>query len=284
MAKVYVFYNPISGEKIDQEKLDDCLDFGEDTPVFVDVRERNGYAEVVKTLSKDDKILICGGDGTLNRFAEETENLELENEVYYYATGSGNDFWTDVGRKKGDDPVRVNEYLVDLPHAIVNGEKRLVVNGVGYGIDGYCCEEGERQREQGQEKINYTSIAIKGLLFKYRPKNAIVTVDGKEYSFKKVWLAATMNGRYYGGGMMPAPNQDRLSKDKKVSLVVFHGSGPLKTLMIFPSIFSGEHVKKEKNVAVLTGKNITVKYDKPAPLQIDGEVYSNISEYTVVCD
>ena len=284
MAKVYVFYNPISGEKIDQEKLDDCLDFGEDTPVFVDVRERNGYAEVVKTLSKDDKILICGGDGTLNRFAEETENLELENEVYYYATGSGNDFWTDVGRKKGDDPVRVNEYLVDLPHAIVNGEKRLVVNGVGYGIDGYCCEEGERQREQGKEKINYTSIAIKGLLFKYRPKNAIVTVDGKEYSFKKVWLAATMNGRYYGGGMMPAPNQDRLSKDKKVSLVVFHGSGPLKTLMIFPSIFSGEHVKKEKNVAVLTGKNITVKYDKPAPLQIDGEVYSNISEYTVVCD
>lgn len=284
MAKVYVFYNPISGEKIDQEKLDDCLDFGEDTPVFVDVRERNGYAEVVKTLSKDDKILICGGDGTLNRFAEETENLELENEVYYYATGSGNDFWTDVGRKKGDDPVRVNEYLVDLPHAIVNGEKRLVVNGVGYGIDGYCCEEGERQREQGKEKINYTSIAITGLLFKYRPKNAIVTVDGKEYSFKKVWLAATMNGRYYGGGMMPAPNQDRLSKDKTVSLVLFHGSGPLKTLMIFPSIFSGEHVKKEKNVAVLTGKNITVKYDKPAPLQIDGEVYSNISEYTVVCD
>ena len=45
-----------------------------------------------------------------------------------------------------------------------------------------------------------------------------------------------------------------------------------------------DYVKKEKNVAVLTGKEITVKYDKPAPLQIDGEVYSNISEYTVVCD
>ncbi len=48
-----------------------------------------------------------------------------------------------------------------------------------------------------------TAIAIKGLLFHYRPTNAVITVDGVTHTYKKVWLVPTMNGRYYGGGMMP---------------------------------------------------------------------------------
>ena len=37
----------------------------------------------------------------------------------------------------------------------------------------------------------------------------MITVDGIKYTYKKVWLAPTINGRFYGGGMMPAPGQDR---------------------------------------------------------------------------
>ena len=50
--------------------------------------------------------------------------------------------------------------------------------------------------------------------------------------------------------------------------------------MIFPSIFKGEHVKKEKYVTVLKGKNITVKFDSPRALQIDGETVLDVEEYT----
>ena len=78
-----------------------------------------------------------------------------------------------------------------------------------------------------------------------------------------------MKGRYYGGGMIIAPNQDRFNDT--VSVVVFKGKSKLKTLMIFPSIFKGEHIKKEKNVVIYTGKEITVRYEKPAALQIDGD-------------
>ena len=67
-----------------------------------------------------------------------------------------------------------------------------------------------------------------------------ITVDGKEYRFKKVWLAPTMHGRFYGGGMMPTPAQDRLDPEGKLSVMVMHGSGKLKTLMIFPPFFTGK--------------------------------------------
>ena len=62
--------------------------------------------------------------------------------------------------------------------------------------------------------------------------------------------------------------------------MVFHGSSKLKTLMIFPSIFKGEHVKSKKYVDVIEGNEITVRFDAPTPLQIDGETKLNITEYT----
>jgi len=106
-------------------------------------------------------------------------------------------------------------------------------------------------------------------------------VDGKQYTYKKVWLAPTMNGRYYGGGMMPTPAQDRLRQDGKVSLLIFHGTGKFRTLMIFLSLFKGEHIRHTKNVAILEGHDIRVEFDRPTPLQIDGETISGVTSYTV---
>ena len=49
----------------------------------------------------------------------------------------------------------------------------------------------------------------------------------------------------------------------------------------FPSIFKGKHVKKKKNVTILQGKNITVTFDRPTPLQIDGETVLDVMTYNV---
>ena len=163
----------------------------------------------------------------------------------------------------------------------MNGVEYSFINGVGYGIDGYCCEVGDQiRRETPEKKINYAGIAVKGCLAYYHPTTAYVTVDGKEYVFKKAWIAPAMYGRFYGGGMMAAPAQDRNAEDKSLSVVMFHGSGRLKTLMIFPKIFKGEHVKHEKYVTVLTGKEVSVRFDRPTALQIDGETHLNITEYS----
>ncbi len=81
--------------------------------------------------------------------------------------------------------------------------------------------------------------------------------------------------------MNAAPAQDRLCADKTVSLVVMHGRSRIGTLIIFPSIFKGEHIKHGKKVSVITGHNITVKFNEPSPLQIDGETVLDVSEYSV---
>lgn len=66
-----------------------------------------------------------------------------------------------------------------------------------------------------------------------------------------------------------------------VSTMVFHGSGKLKTLMIFPSIFSCTHVRHTKQVEILTGHRIHVEFDRPTPLQIDSETIPDVTAYDI---
>jgi len=277
----YVLFNMASGNGTGKEKVDDLKTFLRGKQVsYKDITKITDYEAFFAELTNKDEVILCGGDGTLNHFVNDTDGLRILPAIYYYPTGSGNDFWNDLGKKPGENPIRIEQYLKDLPFVEVNGMKRRFINGIGYGIDGYCCEVGDQQRAAGNKKINYAGIAIKGLLFHYKPTNAEIEIDGQHFSYKKVWLAPSMNGRYYGGGMIATPDQDRLSKDRLLSLLLFHGSGKIRTLAIFPSIFKGKHVDHKKVVEVKTGHRIKVTFDRPVALQIDGETVLNVKTYT----
>lgn len=282
MAKYNVLYNPLAGNGKGEnaaKKLKELLKGDELT--FTDMTKVSDYRALFASMPEDERVIVSGGDGTLNRFINDTEEVAFANPVYYYATGSGNDFLKDIGGNVGDKPVCIDKYLKALPTVDVKGKSYRFINGIGYGIDGYCCEVGDKLRETSDKPINYAGIAIKGLLSHYHPTSATVIVDGVEHKYKKVWLAPTMNGRYYGGGMIPTPKQDRLNKEHTVSVMVYYGSGKIKSLAVFPSIFKGEHVNHKEMVEVLSGKEITVRFDSPAALQVDGETIIGVTEYSV---
>lgn len=277
----YLLFNPVSGSSnASKENAKSFFVTDKSDAKLLDLTLIKNFADFLDMLEEGDEVTVFGGDGTLNRIANELYLHPTENKVYYFPCGTGNDFARDLGRLDTKEPFLVNDYLKGLPTVRVNGTERRFINGVGFGIDGYCCEVGDGLKARGKQP-NYTVIAIKGLLFHFKPVNATVNVDGVEYSFKKVWIAPTMYGRYYGGGMMPTPRQDRFGSEKKVSLMLFHGTGKLRTLMIFPSLFKGEHVKHGKNIAIFEGRRITVSFDRPTPLQIDGETVLNVRSYSV---
>lgn len=268
----YIFYNSRAGGGLaEQEARAYASKIGETESVY-DVTKIN-YADII---TSSDDIIIFGGDGTLNRFVNATAGLKLQNRVFIYPLGTGNDFMNDLGIKPSDEAVEVTKYIKRLPICEIQGIRNYFINGVGFGIDGYCCQEGDRQKALGKKKVNYTAIAIKGMFGKFKPRDAKITVDGKEYDFKKVWLAPCMFGRYYGGGMIPTPDQSRENEEGTISVMVFHSLGKLGALMLFPSIFKGQHVKKENKVSVLTGKEIIVEFAEPCAAQIDGETVLNV--------
>ncbi len=279
--KSVVLYNPNAANGTGRVKANGVKAHLKDAEViFEDMTAIGSYGKFFAGLDPEDRVVLCGGDGTLNRFVNDTANLSFRNSIWFYAAGTGNDFLRDLGKEPGGEPICVDEYIKDLPIVTVNGKDYRFLNGVGYGIDGYCCEVADqiKKKDPGAD-INYTGIAIKGLLFHYKAKSAVVTVDGVEHKYKKVWICPTMNGRFYGGGMNAAPEQDRLNKEGTLTVMLFQGAGRIRTLAAFPSIFKGEHVKK-KMVETYVGKEITVKFSAPTALQIDGETILGVTEYT----
>ncbi len=279
MSESYILYNPLAGNgrcENAARQLKKTFLPGARLQSMVEIKS---YAEFFAGLPQEATLVICGGDGTLNRFVNDINGELPRNKLLYYPAGSGNDFAHDVGYQKGDRPFEVAPYLKDLPFVEVNGLKRRFMNGIGYGIDGYCCEVVDELRKRSDKPVNYGAIAVKGLFFYYHPTNATVTVDGESHAFKNMWLAPTMNGRFYGGGIMPTPAQDRLNQERSLSVMAIYGAGRLKTLMRFPSVFKGEHVKFTDMVQIFKGMDITVRFERPTALQIDGETVLGVTEY-----
>lgn len=282
MAKYCVLFNPLANNKKGEEgarTIENIIPDGEFE--YKNVIAIDDMKKFLEETPEGVIPVLAGGDGTLNRFVNDLDGYAPSKDVIYYPAGSGNDFMHDISPDGTLKYVVINKYIENLPFVEVNGMKRRFINGIGYGIDGYCCEVGDKIRATSDKPINYAGIAIKGLLFHFKSLTATVVTDGRKREFKNVWLAPTMNGRFYGGGMNATPTQDRLNKDGSLTTLVFTGKSRLKTLAIFPSIFKGEHIKHTDVVTLISGYDIEVSFDRPCALQIDGETVLDVTSYRV---
>lgn len=281
---IHVLLNPLSNNKKGQNaELELKKIFVDKEISFTDITSLKNAADFCKKLKKTDTIIISGGDGTLTRFADDIYSENLKQKVFLYPKGSGNDFLHDIKDKCNfqNNLIPLNDYISNLPVVTVNGVTRYFINGIGMGLDGFCCEEGDKIRSKSDKKVNYTTIALKGFFGKFHPYNAKVTVDGVTKEYNNVWLAPTMLGRYYGGGMMIAPSQNRLNKEHTLTNVVLSTKSRLKILLNFPKIFKGTHTVLTDILDFRTGHEIKVEFDKPTSLQIDGETIRKVRTYSV---
>ncbi|MCD7844620.1 MAG: hypothetical protein LUG57_01950 [Oscillospiraceae bacterium] len=228
-------------------------------------------------LGGEDKVILCGGDGTLHFLVNALGGAAPAVPVYVQWFGTGNDFLRDVGAKGRTGRARLNDYMRSLPQVEVNGETRRFLNNSSFGLDGQVCELGDEMRQKRKTKVSYVMLALRLVLGRYHWTDAAVTVDGETRRYKKVWIASALNGRYIGGGIKIAPGQNRMSD--RLCCVVWHGTGRLGTLVRLPALLWGGHVKMKKHCDVFFAQDIAVAFDRPCAIQLDGEVISGVTRY-----
>ncbi len=135
-AKYIILYNPLSGNKSAKQevyKLDDILTNNE--LEYVEMTPDFDYKSFMKKVRSDERVVLCGGDGTIHRFINEVDEEDLSKPVFYFPLGSGNDFNRDVHGKLDNTLINLNNYMNNLPLATVNGKTMKFINNVSYGID-----------------------------------------------------------------------------------------------------------------------------------------------------
>ena len=85
---VYIFYNPKSG-KLDALKNAELLSRTINAGFLIeDITTFNNKSDFFENLNKNDTIVICGGDGTLNRFINNHDCEKIKADITYCPLGS----------------------------------------------------------------------------------------------------------------------------------------------------------------------------------------------------
>ena len=224
-----------------------------------------------------DYIYAIGGDGTLNEAVNGIVGAVSSAEVVDGATvsmpvlvpvpcGTGNDFVRAIdsgdvyskyvkrinSAKKGSDEYKdalcgliesavdncSNVKLMDMGFA----DGRYFINVASVGFDAevaYNACKYKKKRFIPNSLAYYVSVFT--TLIKYRPKFVEIVYDDVCFVNTEVTLVAVANGRFYGGGVMAAPNADLFDRLFDVLTV-----DPVKRRQIpsfFPKYAKGKHEK-----------------------------------------
>ncbi len=197
-----ILVNPNAGNKKPIKILPLVKKIFDSNKVNYDVFISNSSEELTAFLNKSkkfNKILILGGDGTINQVLEyvvENDNIS----VGILPVGSGND----MAKNLGFLPPFKEEYILN----IINGTIRSVdickcnnkyfCNELGIGFAAKVAHD-YNSSPFLRGKAKYYFQIFKNILF-YKSKELFISTPEKSYS-EKVFLVSVGNGKTTGGGV-----------------------------------------------------------------------------------
>ena len=214
-------------------------------------------------------IYACGGDGTLNEVVAGVAGYDNV-AVTHYAGGSGNDF---VKIFNDPEPFRRLESLLDWEEAtfdLIRCNGDLSLNICSVGLDARIGTDVARYKRlpllHGFRAYAASTVVN---LFKGISEHYVVEINGETIDAEQTFVCVC-NGRYYGGGFNPVPEADPTDGwldvllVKKVSLLQVPG--------IIGKYKNGQYKELPQFVTYYRAKEVTIRCDKPTPINLDGEV------------
>lgn len=276
----YILFNPLSngGTCIQRaQELEKQFIENQKEVKSISLLDINNIPAFLDSLNENDVIIIVGGDGTLYHIANEIAGFDVKSKVILLAkAGTGNDFYRDVKNEEKDGFVRIEQYITKTPTVEFNDNINHFNNSCGMGVDGDICERVNKSKKKSA--IHYLINCIKAV-FSFKRFTLNARIDGVEHTFEKTWFTTVMEGKYFGGGMKVAPNQDR--KSDELTLVVVNNVSTFLLMCILPTIYSGNHIKFKKYVKTFKCKEVELKASNPQYMELDGDIFDNISEIKV---
>jgi diacylglycerol kinase (ATP) len=212
-----------------------------------------------------DRVVICGGDGTLNLAVREFDLAK--GTLALIPTGSGDDFARVVGiprkiRAACDNVIDGTVREVDV--ALANGIRYLGVAGLGF--DSEVAELANRGVPYLRGSAVYL-YAIFRVLPRFTPRPVRIRTESGVRD-EQIMFAAVGNTPQYGGGIRITP--DASLDDGLLDLCIVHRTTRVELLKTLPKAYTGAHVKSGF-VEMGRGREFHFESEQPMAVYADGE-------------
>jgi len=211
-------------------------------PFRITRTERPGHAtEIARGIAAGEseaRLVVLGGDGTFNEVANGLSGTDAI--LYFVSCGTGNDFVKALNLPR--DPLEALGAQLDsaarrVDAGCVNGRLFLNVSGTGFDIE--VLRQTQRFRARFKGLVAYL-LGLLAALGRFRPVEARITAGGRTFQ-ARMTIFEVANGRYFGGGMLVAPQAD--PADGLFDVVYVDAVDRLHILKLLPSFVSGRFIK-----------------------------------------
>lgn len=272
--KRHVFIiNPEAGKK-KGIKLKDYIKKTYNNPLILVTRYKGHAIKLAKTYAKPNTIIYSlGGDGTLNEVINGVLQSKYYDETIVAAVpcGSGNDFIKGITDIK-DPALLLKMYQKEKVKVIDLGKinDRYFTNIASIGFDALVVHQAKKYKRIPMISGEFSYlISIFISLIQLKDYSVFVSVDNQSVIRKRILFITMANGRYYGGGMQPAPKA--ILDDGRLDFGIIDKVSRLKALILLPRFINGKHESLDE-VSVCKGKRLKVKSKKDLPINVDGEI------------
>ncbi len=243
-----------------------CLEKNIDYALYL-TNKRGHATEIARDLTQNGGTIVAlGGDGTFHEVLNGIVDLE-NTTLGFIPSGRGNDFVRTCGCSL--DPIKALEDILrgetrQIDFIQVGDKRCLNIAGTGLDID-------VLERVAGKtNKITYLTSLLY-CLNHFKPYHVTMTLDGVVTEYDCI-VAGVCNGKAFGGNIPLSP-QSKID-DGKMDVVIITMPEDGKIMPVVPKFLKGNHL----NLPITHSfKCDEVLITSEKPVQLDGEIYRNLS-------
>lgn len=285
--RVHLLVNPVAGKGKAKKALARLLTVLDEKNIYYLIRYSEFPGEMTELArtsanllagSKDEKLLIVGGDGSLNQAVNGVKKSDYPDQpLCYVPSGTGNDFARAI--RLLFDPEKIVAHLQKQTYVrnvvcghyvnLKDNSERYFINNLGIGIDANIVQKSNHSK---LKKYLGSMIYVSNGLSAYREQDQFpiaVTVDGVTHHFEHGFLLSTTNHPYCGGGVPLLPQADPFN-DALDTVVVETPKTKQLFRAVYELVHDGSHVN-EPFFHYYESNRIEVQSFAPEYGQLDGE-------------
>lgn len=277
MKQLLFIYNPKAGRQRVRVMLPDLLEIfareGYETLVHPTMAQGEASQVAAAQAGKFDRLVCCGGDGTLNETVQGLLALPEDKRpvLGYIPTGTTNDFAKTIGLPRSTEKL-AETACNGVPRAVDIGESegRLFTYVSAFGL---FTDVSYSTPQTSKNLLGHFAYLLEGAgrLLNIPSYHMDVTADnGRQISGDFIY--GMVSNTLSVGGVMSLPKDEVKLDDGKFEVLLVH---PPKTPKDWQSILASLNAQKAERedgaVVGFTAREVSFRCDRPVAWTVDGE-------------